>query len=148
MPWEVRGNCVYKKGAKTHTGCSDSPEGAQAYMRALYAHSKDESIKEEEKLVGGKADNMTPKDIAKKQGVSTDAIKDQIKKGVATEKEHTKDAEKAEEIAKDHLTELPNYYDKLEKMEKKPSKEEKVNEGSETTKSLIKRLIRENLNKK
>lgn len=41
----------------------------------------------------------------------------QIEKGIKIELEHTGDAEKAKEIAKDHLTEIPDYYDRLEKME-------------------------------
>lgn len=41
----------------------------------------------------------------------------QIEKGIKIELEHTGDAEKAKEIAKDHLTEISDYYDRLEKME-------------------------------
>jgi len=44
---------------------------------------------------------------------------EQLKKGIAVEKEHTDDEEIAKAIAKDHLTELPDYYNRLEKMEKK-----------------------------
>ena len=89
---------------------------------------------------------MSVEDIAKKFKVSVDKIKAQLKKGIEIEKEHTSDKEKATEIAMDHVTEFPDYYDRIEKMEKKAKKDwgkEKVNEG---TKSLIKRLIRENLN--
>jgi hypothetical protein len=41
----------------------------------------------------------------------------QIEKGIKVELEHTGDKEKAREIAKDHLTEIPDYYDRLDKME-------------------------------
>jgi hypothetical protein len=82
---------------------------------------------EEEKLKGGKSDNMSLLDIAKKhtnEPKSEDRIKKklkelelQLKKGLEVEKEHTKDIEKAKEIAMDHLSENPNYYDKLKKIE-------------------------------
>jgi hypothetical protein len=41
----------------------------------------------------------------------------QIAKGVKVEMEHTIDPKKAKEIALDHLTEDPFYYDKLEMVE-------------------------------
>lgn len=56
---------------------------------------------------GGRADKKKPKDF--------DAAA--IAKGVKVEMEHTDDAQMATEIAMDHLTEDPKYYDKLEKME-------------------------------
>jgi hypothetical protein len=95
------------------------------------------------KIKGGKADNLTPKDIADKFDVSTKMVKDQIKKGIKIEMEHTGDKEKATEIAMDHLTEFPDYYDRLEKMEAGAKKELGLNEG----KNLIKRLLNENLKK-
>ena len=42
---------------------------------------------------------------------------DQIKKGIKVEMEHTTDKKIAREIAKDHLSEDPKYYDKLARME-------------------------------
>lgn len=42
---------------------------------------------------------------------------DELKAGVLVELEHTNDPELAEEIAKDHLRELPDYYTRLKKME-------------------------------
>lgn len=94
-------------------------------------------------IKGGKADRMSAEEIAKKFDVSVDKIKSQIQKGVKIETEHTGDKEKATEIAMDHLTEFPDYYDRLEKMEVDAKKKWEVNES---TKSIIKRLIRENLN--
>ena len=93
-------------------------------------------------IKGGKADKMSVEDIAKKFNVSVDRIKAQIKKGVEIEKEHTNDEEKATEIAMDHVTEFPDYYDRIEKMEKDAKEKWEVNE----TKTMIKRLIRENMN--
>lgn len=55
--------------------------------------------------------------IAKKHGVSEKQIKDQLKKGIEVEYEHTKDEQKSKEIALDHLLELPDYYDRLERVE-------------------------------
>lgn len=41
----------------------------------------------------------------------------QIGMGVVTEMEHTPDPCQAKEIAKDHLSEIPDYYDRLNAME-------------------------------
>ena len=41
----------------------------------------------------------------------------QLEKGIDVEMEHTDDPEIAKEIALDHLTELPDYYDRLETIE-------------------------------
>ena len=59
----------------------------------------------------------TPFELAKKHGVSVKAIKAQMRKGTKAELEHTKDHDKAKEIALDHIKELPDYYDRLKKME-------------------------------
>jgi len=60
----------------------------------------------------------TALEIAKKHGVSLEYIAKQIAKGVKVEKEHTRSAKEANEIARDHLGERPDYYTKLHKMEK------------------------------
>jgi hypothetical protein len=65
------------------------------------------------KLVGGLSDKLTLSDIAKKHKVSIEHIKKQLIKGIKVEKDHTNDESKAREIAMDHLTEFPDYYDKL-----------------------------------
>jgi len=57
-------------------------------------------------------------EIAKKHGVSLEMILMQLKKGIEVEQEHVHDDKIAKEIALDHLAELPDYYDRLEKMEK------------------------------
>jgi hypothetical protein len=43
---------------------------------------------------------------------------EQLKMGIAAEMEHTDDPKIAEKIALDHLAEIPDYYTRLEKMEK------------------------------
>lgn len=87
----------------------------------------------EEKLEGGKSDNMSLIDIAKKhvgneknEKVKREKIdkmvlklKKQLEKGIKTEMEHTKNRTKAKEITMDHLIEDPQYYDKLKKIETK-----------------------------
>jgi hypothetical protein len=85
-------------------------------------------------IKGGKSDKMTPQNIANKFKVSVSDIEAQLKKGVEVESEHTDDKEKAREIAMDHVSEFPDYYDRLEKMEKGANKKwengkEKTNEG-------------------
>ena len=57
----------------------------------------------ENKLVGGKGDKTLIKDVDK----------DELKVGIAVEKEHTKGKNSAKEIALDHLTEDPKYYSQL-----------------------------------
>jgi hypothetical protein len=91
-------------------------------------------------IKGGKSDNMSLQDIADKFNVSVDKIQAQIKKGVGIESEHTDDKEKAKEIAMDHITEFPDYYDRLEKMEKDAEKDLK-----ESQRKLIKKLLREEI---
>lgn len=46
----------------------------------------------------------------------------QLAMGIKIEMEHTKDKELAKSIAKDHLTEIPDYYSRLKKMEKQKEK--------------------------
>jgi hypothetical protein len=87
----------------------------------------------EESLEGGLADGKTLLDLAKKHAYndSTDStskdkikrvyksLKSQLDKGIKVEMEHTKSRVKAKEIAMDHISEDPKYYDKLEKVETK-----------------------------
>lgn len=60
---------------------------------------------------------LTPTQLAKKHNVSLDVIEKQIAKGVKVEREHTSDEATAREIALDHLSEYPDYYDRLKKAE-------------------------------
>jgi len=57
-------------------------------------------------------------DISKKHKVSLDTLKKQLEKGMKIEMEHTTDRGEAEIIALQHLDEIPDYYDRLIKMEK------------------------------
>jgi hypothetical protein len=60
--------------------------------------------------------------IAAKHGIPVDRVEAQIMKGVKVEREHTNSDAEAEEIARDHLHEFPDYYDRLDKMETKAKK--------------------------
>lgn len=72
---------------------------------------------------GGKADNMTPEEIAKKHSVTVDSITNQLTIGIKVEMEHTDNEALAREIASDHLFEIPDYYTRLQKMEEDAKKE-------------------------
>jgi hypothetical protein len=137
MPYTVKGKCVYKKEDGSKVGCTKGD--VNKYLGALHANANEN----ENKLVGGKADNLTLQDIANKFDVPLSKIQNQMKKGLGVEMEHTNDREKATEIVMDHLTEFPDYYDRLTKMEKQADKE--INEN---TKILIKNRLRESLNKR
>ncbi len=60
-------------------------------------------------LAGGLADNKTPSDFPRGS----------LRKGMAVEREHVARKDLQKEIAMDHLTEDPRYYDRLEAIEKK-----------------------------
>lgn len=60
----------------------------------------------------------SPEEVAKKHNVPLSQIMQQLKIGVKIEHEHTQDTALSQEIALDHLSELPNYYTRLTKMEK------------------------------
>lgn len=74
-------------------------------------------INEKEHFKGGKADDMSLEDIAKKQDVDIKDLKKEFDMGVEVEMEHTDNKSQAEEIAKDHLIEFPDYYSRLKDME-------------------------------
>lgn len=71
--------------------------------------------KYKDQLKGGRADNKKPSDFDKKQ----------LAEGTRHEREHTKKKSLAQEIAMDHLSEDPKYYQKLKKIEKKKKKGKK-----------------------
>lgn len=58
-------------------------------------------------------------EVMKKHGVSYKNLHRQLLKGIKVELEHTDNVAMAKEIALDHLNEFPDYYDRLEKVEKK-----------------------------
>ena len=62
---------------------------------------------------------LSPEELAKKHNVSLDKIHTAIKQGEKVELEHTNNRKIANEIARDHIGEYHDYYDKLKKVEKK-----------------------------
>lgn len=66
---------------------------------------KEETRKFKDRIKGGMADDKLPSDFDQ----------DQLIKGIKVEMEHTDNMLTAKEIAMDHLTEDPRYYDKLAK---------------------------------
>jgi hypothetical protein len=79
-------------------------ETTASALNTLFKMSK----KWKDKMHGGLADKKNPKDFNRKA----------LKKGIKVEREHAKSIQIAMEIAMDHLTEDPKYYDMLAKMEK------------------------------
>jgi hypothetical protein len=61
---------------------------------------------------------LTAAQLAKKWDMSLDEVKRLIAQGAAVEREHTDSRKDALEIARDHLSERPDYYKKLAKLEK------------------------------
>lgn len=67
--------------------------------------------------------------IAKKHKVSVEYLEKQLKKGIKIEMEHTTDNGEAEIIALHHLEEIPDYYTRLNKMEKSAEVKEETKSG-------------------
>jgi hypothetical protein len=88
---------------------------------------KKEEVDETNELKGGKSDNKSLEDIAKKHDKKgyyhiqdmIKSLKKQLEMGMKVEMEHTDSEVKAKEIAMDHLWEDPSYYTKLKKVEAK-----------------------------
>ena len=109
---------------------------------------KDRDMINEDKLKGGKADKLTKKDITNKFGVTVAKINKELDMGVEIELEHTKSRRLAKEIAMDHLSEIPDYYTRLKKMEKEGKSKWKKREKKldESIKDYIRDLVKLNLN--
>lgn len=89
----------------------------------------------------GEASGYSIEDIAEKHDVNVTKIKKQLEIGTKVEMEHTDDEDEARSIAIDHLVELPNYYDKLKKMEKEGKEEIKKDLSTETASVLKKESL-------
>lgn len=66
--------------------------------------------------MAGLSKGMSINDIANKHKLDVDVLKQELKKGIKVEKEHTDDVKRAARIAMDHLFEDPKYYTKLTKI--------------------------------
>lgn len=84
-----------------------------------------ETSSEPDQLKGGVADSES----------SAEFDPEELTKGIEVEKEHTNDEELAEEIAKDHLKEIPDYYTRLQKMEEEAKAELVDKEGEDIPES-------------
>ena len=123
MPYVVlKKGSGYKVCKKNSNKCfSKSPlskSQAVKQQKALYANESMISFKEfyEQQLQGGKADDMSIDDMARKHNTTPEAIKQAIEDGVKVEMEHTSDSGVAREIATDHVAETgPTYYKRLKK---------------------------------
>lgn len=105
------------------------------------------------KIKGGKADKLTPQDLARKHHVFIGTIEKEIELGKKIEMEHTNDENLAIEIAMDHIDEFVDYYSNKryglkaseKKLEKEKEKERKSkNEG---ILSVFNELIKESISK-
>ena len=66
---------------------------------------------------------------------------DQLARGIEIEKEHTDDEKISKEIAKDHLSEIPDYYTRLDRMERKAKEEEEEEINTDLETYIIEKLI-------
>lgn len=94
---------LQKQVSKYNRAISD--EMVAKVLRYSAMQNNDKTIAD--KLPGGLADDKTPGDFDPEK----------LAAGIEVEMEHTSDEDIAREIAMDHLTEDPDYYDKLRKVE-------------------------------
>ena len=99
--------------------CNNTPSGKKCPMHGM----KDCSVKEEKDPKGPVKKYKSPKEIADKHGVSLESIKKQLEMGIKVEGEHTSNKTAARITALQHLDEVPDYYTKLKKVEKKTTSE-------------------------
>jgi len=119
---EAKNSVVEKEEATEATGSGS----AGAYSAPLFGTMSKEEEKstfpkggevKEEEIEGGLSSGMSIEDIAKKHDRSVDDMFDQLREGIQIEMEHTTEMMVAMEIAMDHLSENPDYYTKLKKIE-------------------------------
>jgi hypothetical protein len=77
--------------------------------------------------------------IAKKHKVTIESLEKQLQKGIKVEMEHTTDRGEAETIALHHLDEIPDYYNRLNKMEKGAEINEETKSGDSNLRDWFKK---------
>ena len=99
-----------------HSGTTGSPEENEANaMAGILLRKYGERHSEIYEGLSGVGKGKSLEDIAKHHNVDINIIKQELKKGLNVEIEHTKDKKTALKIAIDHLWENPKYYTKLAK---------------------------------
>jgi hypothetical protein len=125
-----------RKTAEDNTSIDIHIEGEPDTIDSILDNILDNiDIPDEDKLEGGKADNVPDEEFDE----------DELDKGKKHEKEHTDDEDIAKEIAEDHLQEQKDkgedetYYDDLEKMEdkEKNKKESSILKENEMKKNTV-----------
>jgi hypothetical protein len=102
--------------------CNHSKKGKNCPI-----HGTDDcTVKEEKDPKGPVKKYKSPKEIATKHNVSVEEIKKQLEMGIKVEGEHTSSKTAARITALQHLDEVPDYYTKLKKVEKKSTTSESV----------------------
>lgn len=105
---KIRGERIRSGLKKLGVATLIAGTGYGAYRGYKYLKNRNkEPVREAEYLQGGRADGMPDSAFPK----------DQLRKGRKVEREHTKSPRVANEIAKDHLAEIRDYYTRLAKME-------------------------------
>jgi len=117
--------------AKIELGFAERATKIASFARGL------EKISWKDKIPGGLADNKTPDSFDIK------ALRD----GMKVESEHARDPNTQREISMDHLTEDPQYYKKLRRMEKEASDIRKAI-GADRALQIVKGTRVDALNKK
>ena len=134
-------NQMPKKKRKPHSvvKLSEEDEIPQEY----WGNPEDEIAEGEDVAVDTEPNNIIDGGLADDEHIS-EFNSQQIMIGMGIEMEHTDDPKIALEIAMDHLTEIPDYYTRLDAMEKEAGVEEPVEgmmdktpEDEETTDELL-----------
>lgn len=102
--------------------CNHSKKGKKCPIHGV----EDCAMKEEKDPKGPVKKYKSPKEIASKHNVSVEEIKKQLEMGIKVEGEHTSSKTAARITALQHLDEVPDYYTKLKKVEKKSTTSESV----------------------
>ena len=100
----------------SHEKCNNTKKGKSCPVHGMKACP---TVMEEKDPKGPVQPYKSSEEIAKKHGVSLEAIQKQLKIGIKVEGEHTSDKKAARITALQHLDEVPDYYSKLKKVEKK-----------------------------
>jgi SpoVK/Ycf46/Vps4 family AAA+-type ATPase len=117
-----------KIDSSTWDTLGDGEALAKAIMEVKLAKKK---TREKDRIPGGLADD---RDVS-------EFDPEQLGKGMQVEKEHADDPGLALEIAKDHLSEFPKYYDALDEMEKGLKKKKASRWGSGWNSELLPGMV-------